>query len=80
MVVYNKGADAVNKKVLKELKSEKTKTNIWDYAVGLGGSTRDKDAFKHPAIFPEKLAEDHIVSWSKEGDLIFIQCVEVAQL
>lgn len=71
MVVYNKGADAVNNKTLKELKAEKTKTNIWDYAVGMGGSTSDKDAFKHPAIFPEKLAEDHIVSWSKEGDIVF---------
>lgn len=25
---------------------------------------------EHPAIFPEKLAADHIISWSKEGDLI----------
>ena len=25
---------------------------------------------EHPAIFPEKLAEDHILSWSNEGDLI----------
>jgi len=24
----------------------------------------------HPAIFPEKLAEDHILSWSNEGDTI----------
>jgi len=71
MVVHNKGADAVNNKVLKELKPEKTKTNIWEYAVGLHGSTSDRDAFKHPAIFPEKLAEDHIVSWSKEGDIVF---------
>ncbi len=71
MVVHNKGADAVNKKVLKQLKAEKTKTNIWEYAVGLGGSTNDKEAFKHPAIFPEKLAEDHIISWSKEGDIVF---------
>ena len=30
----------------------------------------DKIAFKHPAIFPEKLAEDHIISWSNEGDII----------
>jgi site-specific DNA-methyltransferase (adenine-specific) len=71
MVVHNKGADAVNRKVLKELKSEKTKTNIWEYAVGLHGSTSDKEAFKHPAIFPEKLAEDHILSWSNEGDIVF---------
>lgn len=70
MLVHNKGADGVNKKILKELKKEKTKNNIWSYAVGFGGSTNDKIAFQHPAIFPEKLAEDHILSWSNEGDII----------
>ena len=25
----------------------------------------------HPAPFPEKLANDHIVSWSNEGDIVF---------
>jgi site-specific DNA-methyltransferase (adenine-specific) len=24
----------------------------------------------HPATFPEKLAEDHILSWSNPGDLV----------
>ncbi len=71
MMVHNKGADAVNNKVLKELKPEKTKTNIWAYAVGLHGSTSDRDAFRHPAIFPEKLAEDHILSWSNKGEIVF---------
>ena len=71
MVVFNKGADGVNKKNLKELKTEKTKNNIWTYAVGLGGTTSDKIAFQHPATFPEKLALDHIMSWSNEGDLVF---------
>ena len=71
MVVHNKGADGVNKKNLKELKKEKTRPNIWQYAVGLGGTTSDKIAFQHPAVFPEKLAEDHILSWSNKGDLVF---------
>lgn len=71
MLVHNKKADGVNKKILKELKKEKTKTNIWQYAVGLGGTTSDKIAFQHPATFPEKLARDHILSWSNEGDLVF---------
>lgn len=71
MLVANKGADAKNNKVLKELKTQKTKNNIWHYAVGLGGSTNDKIAFNHPAIFPEKLAKDHILSWSNENDLVF---------
>ena len=71
MLVHNKGADGVNKKVLKELKKEKTKNNIWNYAVGWGGTTSDKIAFEHPAIYPEKLAEDHILSWSNKGDMVF---------
>ena len=71
MLPFNKGADGVNRKVLGELKAEKTMTNIWEYAVGYGGSTSDRLAFDHPAIFPEKLAEDHILSWTKEGDIVF---------
>ena len=71
MLVHNKGPDGVNKKVLKELKKEKTRTNIWQYAVGLGGTTNDRIAFKHPAVFPERLAEDHILSWTNPGDLVF---------
>lgn len=31
----------------------------------------DRSNLGHPAPFPEKLAHDHIVSWSNEGDLIF---------
>jgi site-specific DNA-methyltransferase (adenine-specific) len=70
MLVHNKSSDGVNKKALGKLNSTKTKTNIWEYAVGLGGSTNDKIAFKHPAIFPEQLAIDHILSWSNDGDLV----------
>ena len=70
LLTHNKLPDGVNKKKLGELKKEKTRTNIWSYAVGLGGTTRDKIAFQHPAVFPEKLAEDHILSWSNPGDLV----------
>ena len=71
MLPFNKKADGINKKIRGELKPEKTLTNIWDYAVGYGGSTSDKIAFQHTAIFPEKLAEDHILSWTKTGDIVF---------
>lgn len=71
MLVHNKKADGVNKKTLGKLNTEKTKTNIWEYAVGLGGTTKDRIAFKHPATFPEKLAEDHILTWTNIGDLVF---------
>ena len=45
--------------------------NIWRYSTGYGNSTRDKVAYDHPAIFPEKLAEDIIKSWTNEGDLVY---------
>ena len=71
MLVHNKLPDGVNKKTIGKLNSMKTRTNIWSYAVGLGGTTSDREAFNHPAVFPERLAEDHILSWSNVGDLVF---------
>ena len=47
------------------------RTNIWEYGIGKGQSTKDDFAFKHPAMFPEQLANDHIISWSNENDLIY---------
>jgi DNA modification methylase len=67
----NKGADGVNNKVLSKLNDFKSRTNIWEYAVGSGGTTTDKIAFQHPAVFPEKLARDHILSWTNKGDTVF---------
>ena len=43
---------------------EQIRTNVWLYNVGFLNKT------KHPAVFPEQLAEDHILSWSREGDTI----------
>jgi len=71
MAVANKRSDGVNRKVPVTLKKEKVKTNIWAYAVGFGGTTTDKIAFQHPAVFPERLAQDHILSWSNPGDIVF---------
>ena len=47
-------------------KDTKIKGNIFEYQVGLKYGI----ANKHTAVFPEKLAEDHILSWSNEGDTI----------
>ena len=52
------------------VKESVPRRNIWTYKIGLYNSTTDKIAFKHPAIFPEQLAQDHILSWSKEGDTV----------
>ena len=45
----------------------KLRNNIWFYIVGTASGNKE---FKHPATFPEKLAEDHILSWSNEGDIV----------
>jgi site-specific DNA-methyltransferase (adenine-specific) len=44
--------------------------NVWKFATGGGNTTADKFAFEHPAMFPEALARDHILSWSNEGDIV----------
>jgi DNA modification methylase len=48
----------------------KTLGNVWSYNVGYMHTTQDY-CYKHPAMFPEKLAADHIHSWSDEGDLVY---------
>lgn len=41
--------------------------NIW--TIQVGGNNSDEYA-DHPAIFPELLAERHILSWSNENDIV----------
>lgn len=45
--------------------------NIFTYTVGGGHSTSDKEAYRHPALMPEKLAEDQILTWTNPGDTVF---------
>jgi site-specific DNA-methyltransferase (adenine-specific) len=45
--------------------------NIWLIKNGMNKSTKDVVAFEHPAIFPEELAIKHIISWTKEKDLVY---------
>ena len=47
----------------------KSLSNVWYIPAG-SFMTEDGAAFRHPAIFPESLARDHILSWSNEGDLV----------
>ena len=56
-----------NKRVIKE---NGIRWNIWDYNTGWQHSYSEDFLKGHPAIFPEKLAEDHILSWSNEGDIV----------
>lgn len=61
--------DGSMKTSIRKLNELKKATNIFSYSVG--GHIADKIAFEHPAIFPEDLAKDHIISWSNEGDLVY---------
>ena len=42
----------------------KIKNNVWNL-------NPNNTKHKHPAIFPEQLANDHIISWSNEGDIVY---------
>lgn len=44
--------------------------NIWLFDTGYMRTTTDKFAYDHPAMFPEKLAEDHILTWSNPDDIV----------
>ena len=45
---------------------------VWGYNVGRNSTTKDYDTLRaHPALMPEQMAEDHIVSWSRPGQLVF---------
>lgn len=44
--------------------------NIWRYNNGYGYTAEEDYVYQHPAMFPEALANDHILSWSNPGDLV----------
>jgi site-specific DNA-methyltransferase (adenine-specific) len=55
-------------KLANPVKDQKIKGNVWEYVVGK--LKEDQEAKGHPAPFPCKLAEDHILSWTNEGDVV----------
>jgi len=48
----------------KRVKEYGARFNIWDITPEKNNKTN------HPAVFPEQLANDHIISWSNEGDVV----------
>src|SRR5699024_10792353 len=62
--------DGATKREEYVLNESRVRRNIWHIDNGYMRTTKDKYAYKHPAMFPEKLAEDHIVSWSNPGDIV----------
>jgi len=54
----------------KQGKATQTDSNVWLYSVGYMKSAKQDYIFEHPAIFPEALATDHIITWTNAGDIV----------
>ena len=67
--LWNRDSNTIKYRTVKRNKI-KPHSNIFKYNRGNNHSTKDKNAYKHPATFPELLAHDHIISWSNEGDTV----------
>ena len=63
-VAYRQKDGTLKRKIKEKGRETKDASNVWEFAVG-GNLTG------HPAVFPEQLANDHIISWSNEGDIIY---------
>lgn len=62
---YDKDGNLIKTNNIKPVPEFSLRNNIWKYSVGFNDKTG------HPAVFPEQLAQDHIISWSNPGDVVF---------
>lgn len=60
---YRQADGSLKRKIKPIGRDTKDASNVWSFPVG--GNLLD-----HPAVFPEQLAKDHILSWSNEGDIV----------
>lgn len=44
--------------------------NIWEIMTGGSAASSEPIALNHPAIFPEALPRDHIITWTNEGEIV----------
>jgi len=59
-----KDCNAQSRGIERPVKDIGVRYNVWDLPhTGIAGA-------KHPAMFPEALARDHILSWSNDGDIV----------
>lgn len=68
---YRQADGTFKERKAKPIPEYSARFNIWKINNGFGYTSKDKVSFKHPATFPEALANDHILTWSKEGDIVF---------
>lgn len=55
---------AMSGKGIKKIAEYGQRYNIWEI-------TPQRSKYGHPAPFPEQLANDHIISWSNENDIVY---------
>lgn len=63
---YNKDGKYSTGKKINPVPEFSLRNNIWKYTTSC-----EKDKTGHPAIFPEQLAIDHVLSWTNEGDIVY---------
>lgn len=56
--------ESQGKKIGRKIKRIGVRYNVWEISQAMGNPS------KHPAVFPERLVTDHIISWSNPGDLV----------
>lgn len=61
---YDAEGNLVKTNNIKPIAEFSLRNNIWKYPVSFNDKTN------HPAVFPESLARDHILSWTLEGDTV----------
>lgn len=54
------------KGIVKKVKEFGSRFNYW-----IQPTEKSSRKYGHPAMFPEQLANDHVISWSNEGDTVF---------
>lgn len=68
--IQNKKGEYTKQHKDSNVQNYRTKYNVWEYTVGNAEKYRTIVKRDHPAKFPILLARDHILSWSKESDIV----------
>lgn len=63
---YKTNDGTLTQKGKQKIADNKIKGNIFEYQTG----SQFTGDIKHPAVFPEQLAKDQILSWSNPGDIV----------
>jgi len=67
----DKDDNLVLKSKFKPIPDFSPRTNSWKYVTGKGFGSSEDIAYEHPAIFPLQLAEDHIITWTNPGQIVY---------